>query len=220
MSNEELQEFYKNCIEYSNKIKNPILRECCQEIYNDYKEKLLNKPATPGRHHYFKGGLLYHIYSVTRNSYNIAKMYPNLNIDLDLVIFGALLHDIGKTNEYNDFLDKENYIARKGNGAELLGHSYEGVHIVDNYLNKYDIEEEFKNQVLHMIGNHMKEYREEGIFVETKMLEVIIISFADNIDNYLEPASRVIDNVKKGETYQFPKAERPYYKSLNPYYKE
>lgn len=43
----------------------------------------------------------------------------------------------------------------------------------------------------------MKEFRKEGIFVETKMLEVIIISFADNIDNYLEPASRVIDNVKK-----------------------
>ncbi len=220
MSNEEIQECYKNCIEYSKKIKNPILRECCQEIYNDYKEKLLNKPATPGRHHYFKGGLLYHIYSVTRNSYNIAKMYPNLNIDIDLVLFGALLHDIGKTNEYNDFLEEENYIARKGNGAELLGHSYEGVHIVDNYLSKYDIEVEFKNQVLHMIGNHMKEFREEGIFVETKMLEVIIISFADNIDNYLEPASRVIDNAKKGETYQFPKAERPYYKSLNPYYEE
>lgn len=220
MSNEEIQECYKNCIEYSKKIKNPILRECCQEIYNDYKEKLLNKPATPGRHHYFKGGLLYHIYSVTRNSYNIAKMYPNLNIDIDLVLFGALLHDIGKTNEYNDFLEEENYIARKGNGAELLGHSYEGVHIVDNYLSKYDIEVEFKNQVLHMIGNHMKEFREEGIFVKTKMLEVIIISFADNIDNYLEPASRVIDNDKKGETYQFPKAERPYYKSLNPYYEE
>lgn len=220
MSNEEIQECYKNCIEYSKKIKNPILRECCQEIYNDYKEKLLNKPATPGRHHYFKGGLLYHIYSVTRNSYNIAKMYPNLNIDIDLVLFGALLHDIGKTNEYNDFLEEENYIARKGNGAELLGHSYEGVHIVDNYLSKYDIEVEFKNQVLHMIGNHMKEFREEGIFVGTKMLEVIIISFSDNIDNYLEPASRVIDNAKKGETYQFPKAERPYYKSLNPYYEE
>lgn len=220
MSNEEIQECYKNCIDYSKKIKNPILRECCQEIYNDYKEKLLNKPATPGRHHYFKGGLLYHIYSVTRNSYNIAKMYPNLNIDIDLVLFGALLHDIGKTNEYNDFLEEENYIARKGNGAELLGHSYEGVHIVDNYLSKYDIEVEFKNQVLHMIGNHMKEFREEGIFVETKMLEVIIISFADNIDNYLEPASRVIDNAKKGETYQFSKAERSYYKSLNPYYEE
>ena len=218
MSDEELQECYKSCLEYINKIKNPILKECCQEIYSDYKDKLLNKPATPGRHHYFKGGLLYHIYCVARNAYHIAAMYENVKIDMDLILFGALLHDIGKTNEYNDFSEDENYVARKGNCAELLGHSYEGVHIVDNYLTKYDIEEEFKNQVLHMIGNHMKEFREEGIFVETKMLEVMIISFADNIDNYLEPASKVISNVKKGEIYQFPKAERPFYKSLNPYY--
>lgn len=35
----------------------------------------MNKPATPGGHHYFKGGLLYHIYCVTKNSYNIANMY-------------------------------------------------------------------------------------------------------------------------------------------------
>ena len=218
MTDKEIEECFHNCIEYSNKIKNPILRQCCQEIYSDYKEQLINKPATPGRHHYFKGGLLYHIYCVTRNSYNIASMYKDLNIDIDLVIFGALLHDIGKTNEYNNFIEDETYVARKGNGAELLGHSYEGTHIVDNYLSKYKIDESFKNQVLHMIGNHMKEFREEGIFVESKMLEVIIISFADNIDNYLEPASRVINNVEKGERYEFPKANIPYYKSLNPYY--
>ncbi len=218
MTDKEIEECYNNCIEYCNKIKSPILKECCQEIYSNYKEKLINKPAIPGRHHYFKGGLLYHIYCVTRNSYNIANMYPNLNIDMDLILFGALLHDIGKTNEYNDFRKDESYIARKGNGAELLGHSYEGVHIVDNYLSKYEIDEYFKNQVLHMIGNHMKEFREEGIFVETKMLEVIIISFADNIDNYLEPASKVINEIGKGEKYEFPKAGVPYYKSLNPYY--
>ena len=35
-----------------------ILKECCREIYNDYKELLINKSATPGRHHYFKGGTL------------------------------------------------------------------------------------------------------------------------------------------------------------------
>lgn len=145
-------------------------------------------------------------------------MYPNLNIDMDLILFGALLHDIGKTNEYNDFRNDESYIARKGNGAELLGHSYEGVHIVDNYLSKYEIDEYFKNQILHMIGNHMKEFREEGIFVETKMLEVIIISFADNIDNNLEVEFSRVHFIKKGKTteelekYKNPK--RNYLKSL------
>ena len=51
MSDNELEKIYNECIEYSNKIKNPILREVVQKIYNDNKEKLINKPATPGSHH-------------------------------------------------------------------------------------------------------------------------------------------------------------------------
>ena len=160
------------------------------------------------------------MYSVTRNAYSIVSMYPNLNVDSDLLLFGALLHDIGKTNDYNDFLEDEDYVARHSNGAELLGHTYEGVHIVDNYLSKYDIDEQFKNQVLHMIGNHMKKFMEEGVFVSTKMLEVVIINFADHIDAIMEPATKPINEAKKGEIYTFSKADVPYYKSLNPYYEE
>lgn len=218
MEDKELEECYRNCMEYSNRIKNSMLRECCQEIYKDYKEELMNKPATPGRHHYFKGGLLYHIYCVTRTAYQIAKTYERLKVDMDLIIFGALLHDIGKTKNYNDFCETENYKIKKGNGSELLGHSYQGTHIVDNYLSKYEIEEDFKNQALHMIGNHMKEFMEEGAFVETKMLEAIIISFADSLDNYLEPASKRIDKIEKGEKYEIPVIGIPYYKSINPFY--
>lgn len=147
MTDKEIEECYNSCIEYSNKIKNPILRECCQKIYSDYKEKLINKPATQGRHHCFKGGLLHHIYCVTRNAYQIAK-------------------------------------------------------------------------VLHMIGGHMKEFMEEGIFVKMKMIEVIIISYADDIDSYLEPVEKAIDKVEKGKKYQISIAETPYCKSLNPYYLE
>ena len=32
MTDKEIEECFYNCIEYSNKIKNPILRKCCQEI--------------------------------------------------------------------------------------------------------------------------------------------------------------------------------------------
>ena len=66
-----LEKIYNECINYSNEIKNPILKEVTQKAFADYKEKLLNKPATPGSHHFYKGGLLYHIYSVTRNSIEI-----------------------------------------------------------------------------------------------------------------------------------------------------
>lgn len=217
MNNEELEKYYNECISFSNKIKNPILKECVQKIYMDYKEKLMNKPATPGSHHYYKGGLLYHIYSVTRNAIAICNLYQNLEVDMDLIIFGALTHDIGKTNDFNDF-SEENYEPKSGNSMALLGHSYEGTHIVENYLKEYDIDEQFKNQVIHMIGSHMNEYSEWGALVLPKMLEVIIINYADAIDAYLEAAHNIVKDAKPGELYKIGNAPRPYYKSLNPYY--
>ncbi len=218
MKEKELEKCYNECIEYMDKIKNPILKDCCQRIYADYKEKLINKPATPGSHHYFKGGLLYHIYSVTKNAIAICNLYPQLEVDRDLVIFGALTHDIGKTNDFNDFIEDENYDSRNGNSFALLGHSYEGTHIVENYLANYEIDEQFKNQVIHMIGSHMNEYSEWGALVLPKMFEVLIINFADNIDAHFEPAHDIIKNAKQGGTYKIGNAPRPYYKSLNPYY--
>ncbi len=219
MNNEKLENIYNCCIEYSKEIKNPILREVAQNIYNDYKEKIMNKPATPGSHHYFKGGLLYHLYSVTKNSIAICDLYPNLGIDRDLVIFGALVHDIGKTNDFNDY-EEDNYESINGNSMALLGHSYEGTHIVENYLKKYKIDEQFKNQVIHMIGSHMNEYSEWGALVLPKMLEVVIINYADSIDAYLEPVYDLIKNTTKGEMYKINNAPRPYYKSLNEYYEK
>lgn len=219
MTNIELENIYNECIEFANQIKNPTLRECCKKIYEDYKEKLMNKPATTGSHHYFKGGLLFHIYSVTKSAITICNLYPNLNVDMDLIIFGGLLHDIGKTNDFNDF-SEDSSKAVNGNSSALLGHSYEGTHIVENYLKEYDIDEQFKNQVIHTIGSHMNEYSEWGALVLPKMLEVIIINFADDMDAHLEPAHRILKEAKPGELYKIGNAPRPYYKSLNPYYNE
>lgn len=218
MDNKEIKIIYNKCIEYIDIIKNPILKECCKKIYEDYKEKLMNKPAAPGSHHSFKGGLLYHIYSVTRNAITICTLYPELEVDMDLIIFGSLTHDIGKTKDFNDFSESTNYEPIARNNFALLGHSYEGAHIVENYLNDYEIDEQFKNQVIHMIGSHMKEYSEYGVLVLPKMLEVIIINYADSIDAYLEPAHVIISNTKPGEIYNLRKAPVPYYKSINPYY--
>lgn len=217
MNNINLEEIFKKCIEYSNKIRNINLRDCCQKILIDYKKKLIRKPATTGSHHYFEGGLLYHIYCVTKNAMTIMELYPKLNVDSDLVIFGALLHDIGKTKNYTDWNNKSEY---EHNGSQLLGHSYEGTHIVENYLSEYKLDEEFENQVLHMIGSHMNEFSDWGTLVLPKMLEVIIINFADKIDATLEPAHNVISKAKTGEKYKICNAPRDYYKSLNTEYQD
>ena len=69
-----------------------------------------------------------------------------------------------------------------------------------------------------MIGSHMNEYSEWGALVLPKMLEVIIINFADNIDAHIEPAHNKISSAKKGKLYKVGNAPRSYYKSLNPNY--
>lgn len=217
MNDEKIEECYHQCLTYCQMIKNPILRETAQKVYHDFKEQLCNKPATDS-HHYYKGGLLYHIYSVTRNAIAITNMYPDLEVDMDLILFGALVHDIGKVKDFNDFSEKEDYVLKSGNSSALLGHSYEGTHIIENYLKETEIEEQFKNQVVHMIGSHMNEYSEWGALVLPKMLEVIIINFADNMDAHLEPAHDKIKGAKNGELYKIGNAPREYYKSLNSYY--
>lgn len=216
MLNQDIEFYYNKCLEFSDKISNPILKDCLKKIYEDYKEKLLKKPATIQSHHFYKGGLMYHTYCVTRNAITICTLYPTLEVDLDLIIFGSLLHDIGKTNDYNDFSDENT--KHSGNSADLLGHSYEGAYIVQDYLKDYEIDEQFKNQVIHMIGSHMKEYSDWGVLVSPKMLEVIIINFADNIDASLEPAHEVIKQTSSGELYKIVDTPREYYKSLNPFY--
>ncbi|MDD3341865.1 MAG: HDIG domain-containing protein [Bacilli bacterium] len=216
MSEALLENVYIDCIEYSKKIKNPILRECCQEIYKDYKEKLMSCPASMHHHHY-KGGLLFHSYSVTRNALVTAQLYPHLHIDLDLVIFGSLLHDIGKAKDY---FDENAHISmeRKNNSMELLGHSYIGTHIVETYLEKYELPIHFKNQVLHMIGSHMKNISEYGALVAPKMFEILLINYSDTIDANVDKILKGIEFAPKGSLYQSSSHELEYYKSLNEYY--
>ena len=216
MSEDMLQNVYVDCIEYSKKIKNPILKECCQEIYKEYKERLMKKPAS-FHHHCYRGGLLFHSYCVTRNALLIAQLYPHLAIDLDLVIFGSLLHDIGKVKDYFDDDLKE---GKKGtnNSMELLGHSYIGTHIVENYLEKYDLPINFKNQILHMIGSHMKNSSEFGALVSPKMFEVLIIHYSDTVDANIDKILKGIEYAPKGNLYHSKDQELKYYKSLNEYY--
>lgn len=218
MTQEELENIYIECIQYAKLIKNDDLRNCCLEIYSDYKERLMNKPATGGDcHHFYKGGLLFHTYCVTRNAITISKMYDYVDLDIDLIIFGALLHDIGKANEYNDYdtiVSTNNiYVS---NGANLLGHSYEGAEIVSRYLDKYKLKSEFKLQVLHMIGCHMNEFSEWGSLTSSKMLEVLIINFGDAMDAEIENFRFGINSAKEGEIYHDLANTTKFYKSLNP----
>jgi 3'-5' exoribonuclease len=64
---------------------------------DDFRVRFERTPASTGGHHAKLGGLLLHVYEVT----NIAKQTARtMRANVDLVVAGALLHDIGKVESY------------------------------------------------------------------------------------------------------------------------
>ena len=79
-------------------------------------ERLPNAPAAKGIHHAYRGGLAEHILSVLRLGLRVADHYPVL--DRDLIVAGALLHDIGKVVE----LAWDGGNTRYTDEGQLVGH--------------------------------------------------------------------------------------------------
>lgn len=184
---EEKEERFNGLIYYANKIKNKSLRNVCVNILNDYKEELscrgaghdgIEKFKYNRTHQCFDGGLLDHLLNVTKISYNIALTYEK-DIDMDLVLFGAVLHDLGKVKIFDKY-DKDNEIHSNLNYNYLLvDHVYIGEKIVEEYLAKEDISDKLKCQALHIIATHMDT-------LDKHMAEAYIVSYADEIDAYIE----------------------------------
>jgi 3'-5' exoribonuclease len=84
-------------------------------------------PAAKSMHHAYLGGLLEHTVSVMGLVSRICEHYPDLNRDLLMV--GALLHDIGKIHEFTYDLHID-----YSHAGRLLGHMVLGLDILEEKL--------------------------------------------------------------------------------------
>ena len=83
-------------------------------MLRDNQERILTFPAAEKLHHAMTGGLLYHTLSIVRLAECVCSIYPC--IDRELLLSGAILHDIAKMREYTV------------NGAGIVdGHTLEGM---------------------------------------------------------------------------------------------
>ena len=89
----------------------------------DLREAMRRAPCTRGGHHAYLGGLLEHTVAVATLALEACVLHPRL--DSDLLVFAAILHDIGKTREFE-------YGAEIGLSQEgaLLGHLVLGQQLV------------------------------------------------------------------------------------------
>ncbi len=80
-------------------ITNPTLRRVLDLFYSDddFRSRFERTPGSTAGHHAKIGGLLLHVFEVTQIAKNTAK---TMRADVDLVVAGALLHDVGKVEAY------------------------------------------------------------------------------------------------------------------------
>src|SRR5207302_8811170 len=95
----DLEKLFKQLLAEAASIKNPWLNKLNTEILNDptISTRYKRAPAAKVMHHAYLGGLLEHVIGLCGLAHQIAAHYPEL--DLDLLLTAAILHDVGKLDE-------------------------------------------------------------------------------------------------------------------------
>lgn len=133
-------------------------------------------PAAKSMHHVYLGGLLEHSLAVAALADDISRRYPNLNRDLLMV--GALLHDVGKVSELRYRRSFEYTDAGK-----LLGHIVIGVELVEEKLRTLqNFPAELAIHLKHLLLSHHGQY-EYGSPKRPKTMEAVILNFLDDLDS-------------------------------------
>lgn len=192
---------------FSSALRNSYLRKLMQSFLDDAAFMALFKriPAAKALHHNYIGGLLEHVVELVALSRDVSKHFPS--IDVDLLITGAFLHDIGKVRE----LAVRKAIEYTTEGR-LLGHISLGYEMVAEKINAIPgFPAELCMLVKHIMLSHHGEY-EYGSPKRPKIREAIIINYLDDllakISNFNTTLKR--EQVAEGEWTGFSKMHDRY----------
>jgi 3'-5' exoribonuclease len=162
-------------------IGNPHLKALIESLLGDERVAALYQraPAAKTVHHAYLGGLLEHVLSMCALAGFTASHYQG--IDRDLLMAGALLHDIGKIHE----LSYERGFAYTTEG-QLLGHITMGICMVEEKLRALpDFPPRLRVLVEHMILSHHGRLEfgspKEPLFPEAQLLHHL-----DDMDSKME----------------------------------
>ncbi len=154
-----------------------------EEIARRYRRA----PAAKQIHHAFLGGLLEHVLSVCGLAKATAAHYAN--IDYDLLLTGAVLHDIGKIYELN-YERGFSY----SNEGQLIGHISIAMRMIADKLRGLpDFPPLVRALVEHMILSHHGRL-EFGSPKVPQFPEALLLHYLDDLDSKMEAMRALIEN--------------------------
>ena len=189
----DVEKLYAQLLEHAASIGNPWLKKLVSGILQNpaVAAKYKRAPAAKVMHHAYLGGLLEHVVSLCALAKLAAAHYPEL--DLDLLLTAAILHDVGKLDE----LCYERVISYTVEG-QLLGHIVMELETVSKAIDAIEgFPANLKTVVQHLLISHHGQY-EFGSPKLPMIREALVFHYLDDLDSKLA-AARAALAVDSGE---------------------
>ena len=180
---EDVEDLYRRLCAHAAAVSDPWLKRLVASILEDplIVPRLKRAPAAKVMHHAYLGGLLEHVVSLCDLCRAVAGHYREL--DVDLLITGAILHDIGKLEEF--CYERSIHYSTEG---QLLGHIILELEQVSRAMDSIPgFPAELKTLVQHLLISHHGQY-EFGSPKLPMTREALALSFLDDLDSKMGAA--------------------------------
>ncbi len=193
--NRSPEEVLQELLQLVEKVESDHIKQLILTTLNDpqIKEKFLKSPAAKSIHHVKVGGLIDHILSISKLMVFIANQYPQLNFDL--LLFGAIFHDLGKVWEL-EWTSKGIRYTDKG---RLVGHLVMSAELVEKKANQiFGFPEELIMVLKHIILSHHGKL-EYGSPKVPMLLEAYVVWMIDDFDSKVDSITQFMTQDQSGE---------------------
>lgn len=185
-----LDEMKAKLANYLKSFKDPDVALITNKVIERFYDKYITYPAAVRIHHEFGSGILHHSLAMADLADAVAKLYPQ--VDRDILVAGALIHDIGKTIEYKDLPVPEQTIEGK-----LCGHIAIMYAEFKQIVSELNIKSEVPLLLEHMILAHHGQL-EFGSPVLPSTREALLLSMIDLLDSRMMVLDKAYDGVLPG----------------------
>jgi 3'-5' exoribonuclease len=183
---EDPDALWKELGQFAEGIFHPELRATVRNVMDDIGDAFRTAPAAISVHHAYRHGLLEHTVHMARACKALLPIYKE--VDPDLAMAGILLHDTGKTIEYEGEM-----ATKRGRRGVLQGHVVLGYQLVRKGALKAKLDAERTERLEHIILSHQGQI-EWGAAVMAATPEAVFVSMIDNLDAKMGAVQRALRN--------------------------
>jgi len=192
----DVDQMFKELMNHINNIQNQEIKLILQKVFEDqsFASKFKKAPAAIEIHHNWVGGLLQHILEIIKYCELSKDIY---DLDEDLLIAGAILHDIGKVDE----IEVTSRIKGTKTG-QLQGHIHIGFTITSKIMDQLNTSQLIRDKILHLIVSHHGKV-EFGSAKEPMFPEAFALYYADELSSKITEIQQFIKSARESTEDDF-----------------